>query len=70
MLSANKLKGKLVERDITVTKMSEILKMNPSTFYRKIKNNSFKIAEADVIVRVLSLTTDEANEIFFNQLVA
>lgn len=70
MLSANMLKGKLVEKGVTVSELSGILGINPSTFYRKIKNNSFEIGEADKIVKALALTSQEAKNIFFNQFVA
>lgn len=70
MLNANKLKGKLVEKGMTVEEISKTLGINPSTFYRKLKNNSFEIGEADVIVKALQLSSSEAKEIFFNQFVA
>ena len=70
MLSAGKLKGKLVEKGITVSDISKVLGIAPSTFYRKMDSNSFKICEADKIVTVLSLSLKEANEIFFAQFVA
>ena len=70
MLNAGKLKGKLVEKDISIAKISFELGIAPSTFYRKLKNNSFEIGEADKIVHVLSLTAIEATDIFFAQFVA
>ena len=70
MLNVNKLRGKLAERGTTVSKVSAILGIAPSTFYRKIKNNSFEIGEADKIVHVLSLSAREATDIFFSQFVA
>lgn len=70
MLNAGKLKGKLVEKGITVSEMSSKLGIAPSTFYRKIKNNSFEIGEADKIVHALLLSAQEATDIFFSQFVA
>ena len=70
MLCVNKLRGKLAEKNISVTKLCDILGISPSTYYRKIQKNSFEIAEADIIVKVLELSASEASEIFFNQYVA
>lgn len=70
MLNVNKLKGKIIEKGYTVEKLSLSLQINPSTFYRKLKNNSFEIVEADAIVKELELTPTEATEIFFAQIVA
>ena len=70
MLNVNMLKGKLVEKGITVSEIAKQLNINQSTFYRKMKNNSFRISETDVIVNVLQLSADEASNIFFSQIVA
>ncbi len=64
MLDVQKLKGKLVEKGKTIDAVSADLGINPATFYRKLKNNSFKINEADRLVEVLSLTREEATSIF------
>ena len=65
MLNVGKLKGKLVERGVTVADISKSLGIAPSTFYRKMNNNSFEICEADIIVDALMLS-----DIFFTQYVA
>lgn len=70
MLNVNKLKGKIVEKGYTIEKLSQTLGINPSTFYRKLKKNSFEIEEADTIVKELCLSSEEATEIFFAQTVA
>ena len=70
MLNVNKLKGKMVEKGFTIEKLSNSLGINPSTFYRKLKNNSFEIGEADEIVEALGLSAFDATEIFFAQTVA
>lgn len=70
MLNSNKLKGKIIEKGMTVTKVAEMLGINPSTFYRKMKNNSFEIGEVDIMVEKLSLSRKDANDIFFSQDVA
>ena len=70
MLNMNKLKGKIAENCMTVAELSKILGINPSTFYRKMKKNSFEIAEADILVQTLKLSKEEACSIFFSQTVA
>lgn len=70
MLNVLKLKGKMVECGKTVEAMSNEIGIDTATFYRKLKDNSFKIAEADRIATVLSLTGEEATAIFFSQYVA
>ena len=70
MLNCNKLKGKIVENGMSIVEISEILGINPATFYRKLKQNSFEIREADIIVNVLNLSSNEATSIFFAQYVA
>ena len=72
MVNINKLKGKIVERELTVEKLADILGMDKSTLYRKISSNgdSISIKEADAISKALSLSLDEVNAIFFSQFVA
>lgn len=70
MLDVQKLKGKIIEKGKTIETMSADLGINPSTFYRKLKNNSFEIEEADRIATILSLSGAEASAIFFSQFVA
>ncbi len=70
MLDVQKLKGKIVEKGKSIEILSREIGINPSTFYRKLNNNSFEIEEADKIVSVLSLSGAEATAIFFSQVVA
>ncbi|WP_303838646.1 XRE family transcriptional regulator [Ruminococcus flavefaciens] len=70
MLNVQKLKGKIVEKGKSVETVSSDLGINPATFYRKMKNNSFEIREADELVKILSLTHEEAASIFFSETVA
>ena len=67
MLDVQKLKGKIVEKGKSVESVSAELGINPATFYRKLKNNSF---EADKLVDILALTNEEAIAIFFSHIVA
>lgn len=70
MLDIQKLKGKIVEKSKSVEVVSAELGINPATFYRKMKNNSFEIREADALMKILSLTYEETTAIFFSNTVA
>ena len=72
MVNVNKLKGKLVENGLNVEAVSNKIGMDKATFYRRLADNgeSFTIGEADAISKVLNLTKDEVNNIFFAQYVA
>lgn len=70
LLNVLKLKGKIVEKDTTISKVSDAIGIDISTFYRKLNDNSFSIREADRIAEVLGLSGDEACAIFFSQYVA
>lgn len=66
MINRNKLKGKMVEMDISVGAMSEKLNISPVTFYRKtIGESEFTQSEIKKIAEVLSLTMQEVKDIFF-----
>lgn len=67
MFNADKLRGKMAESKVTINAISKELKINPSTFYRKMKNNSFEIAEANAISHILGLSSSEVTAIFFGQ---
>lgn len=64
-VNENKLKAKCVERGISIEDCAEKIGINKSTFYRKMKQESFTIKEANGIVEELSLSEDEITAIFF-----
>lgn len=72
MVNINKLKGKIVECGTTIEKLASEIGMDRSTMYRKFNSNgeNISIKEADLIVRALCLSKEEAVSIFFNQFVA
>lgn len=70
MLDVLKLKGKIIEKGKNIESVSADLGINPATFYRKMKNNSFEIREVDKLAKILSLSCDEATAIFFSNDVA
>lgn len=72
MVNVNKLKGKLVECGMNVETVANLMRMDRATFYRRLADNgdTFTIAEADNISKILGLTRNEVNEIFFAQHIA
>ncbi len=72
MVNVQMLKGKVVERGLTLEKVAENLGIDRSTMSRKLGNGGgdFTIKQADGIVNLLNLTSDEATSIFFNQFIA
>mgnify|MGYP000855214569 CR=1 FL=1 len=72
MVNINKLKGKIVEKELTIEKLAEKIGLDRSTLYRKISSDgeTFSIREANLICGELGLTGREATEIFFSQYVA
>lgn len=72
MVNTDKLRGKIVERRMTIESVASAVGINTSTLYRRISRGggSFTIEEADKIAKVLNLTAEELNEIFFAQFVA
>lgn len=63
-----KLKGKIIESNLSVDKLAKAIGINKSTLYRKLKNNGsgLMIKEVYQIVEILKLSSKEANEIFFD----
>lgn len=72
MVNVKMLKGKMVEKDLTVEKLSDNIGVNKSTLYRKLNagGDVLTIREVNLIVSVLGLTDAEANAIFFAKSVA
>ena len=72
MVNINKLKGKIVENNLSIEKLADVIGVDRSTLYRKINNkgDTITIKEADKIRHALKLSASEAIEIFFGQKVA
>lgn len=72
MVNINKLKGKIVENGLTIRGLAASIGIDPSTLYRKIGDGgeTFTIGEVKKIAEVLSLSADEATNIFFDRYVA
>lgn len=67
MFQANKLKGKICEKGLTIPAVSQKIGMNVATFYRKLSKKTFSLIEVEKISAALNLTSDEAKDIFFAQ---
>ena len=67
MVNIPKLKGKMVENELSISEMSERIGVDRSTIYRKLNSggDSFTIAEVQSIAKELRLNTDDINSIFF-----
>lgn len=72
MVNINKLKAKIVENGFNVEYVADKVGMDKATFYRKMANNgeTFLVKEVDAMARVLKMTGDDINAIFFAQIVA
>lgn len=67
-----KLKAKLTELGMNITELGEKMGYDKATIYRRLKDNGARlsISDANLIIKVLRLTRDEAISIFLTQLVA
>ena len=67
-----KLNQAITEKGFSKEAIAAALKINQSTLYRKLNNNgdSFTVKEANAIKDFLSLTDEEAANIFFNEKLA
>lgn len=67
MINVNKLKGKIVERGLSVQDVAKAIGISTASLYRKMdpSGSTMYIHEAYEISRVLKLTLDEVNAIFF-----
>lgn len=71
MVDINKLKGKIVEKGLSVEKLAAALSMNKSTLYRKLSSGEdITVGEATQISKVLCLSAEDIHAIFFSNAVA
>ncbi len=62
-----KLKGRMVEKGMTVKSLAEKISVDRATLYRKLnKSESITVGEMQRIKDVLELSRTEASEIFFD----
>lgn len=61
------LKGKIVANGMNVEKLAESIGINRASLYRKLNNaDKITIGEAMKMKEALSMTTEEATEIFLS----
>lgn len=67
MVNIPKLKGKMVENELSISEISERIGVDRATIYRKLKSggDSFTIAEVQSMAKELRLNTEDINSIFF-----
>lgn len=61
------LREKIVEKKLTIERLSNLIGIDASTFYRKIKANgeTFTVKEMFAIIEILDISKKEAEKIFF-----
>ena len=66
MVNTNKLKGRIVERGLTLRRLSDELGMSPATLGRKIKNKSpMTLEEVEALRDFLEIAPCRIMEYFF-----
>lgn len=65
MIDGNKLRGKMVEKNINAESLSKTMGINQTTFYRRLAAGTFNCIDIENIVNALGLSVDEAMSIFF-----
>lgn len=71
-MNVNKLKGKIVENGLNVSQLAVSIGVDRTTLYRKLTSNgeTLTISEAEKIAKVLNLSMEDVNAIFFANFVA
>ena len=71
-MNVNKLKGKIVENGLNVSQLAVSIGVDRTTLYRKLTSNgeTLTISEAEKIAKVLNLSMEDVNAIFFADVVA
>lgn len=71
-MNVNRLKGKIVEQGLNVATVAEKMGIDRTTLYRKLNNKgeTLTIREAQNLVKILEINSDEATAIFFGDNVA
>ena len=68
MFNRNLLKGRMVEKQITMEKLAEKLHMHHATLYRRFNQpDNITISDVITIQAVLNLSRDDVAAIFFAQ---
>lgn len=66
-MNATKLKEKIHEKGLTVSKTASLIGISKSSLYEKINGTcQMTVGDAEKLKEVLNLTNQEASEIFLN----
>ncbi|MBC2370569.1 helix-turn-helix transcriptional regulator [Listeria booriae] len=70
MVNIQKLKGIIVEKETTQGILANVIGVDRSTFYRKLREGGSKLTveEVEKICKYLKLETGEMLDIFFNNI--
>jgi len=71
-MDASKLKGKIREKDLTQKDLAEKMGLSLSRFNAKLNGNKavFTLGEVRAIRKILDLTLEQVDEIFFDEKVS
>jgi len=72
VVNINKLRGRIIENGLNVETLAGLIGIDRATLYRRLNDGgeTFLIKEVSEISRVLNLSNDDINAIFFAQPVA
>ena len=59
MMNANKIRGLIVEKQLSGKKVAEAIGIAPSTFYRKLKSSNFVLWEAEKLLQILGVPKEK-----------
>ena len=65
-MDVERLKAVIREQGIKNSDLAKALNIDESTFYRKMLNGNFSVAQANKMVEILGMDSKEANTIFFS----
>ena len=66
-MNINKLKGKMVERQVTTEDLAKVIGVSYATLLRRFNEPAtFTVREVSAITNALGLDIKDANSIFFN----
>jgi len=66
MIRVNKLKARIVERELTIGAVADRMGIDRSTFYRKMRSGEFTVGEVRRLSEILALSPSDITEIFFS----
>lgn len=72
MINIPKLKGKIVEKGMSIKELAKEINVESSTLYRRMSNNgqTLTIKNVEAIAKALQLSYSDLQEIFFGGYVA